>query len=130
MDTISFVEGESVEILGTEYDGLFTPIDNDGIIPDDAIWREAEVGASWGDSLSIRYRRREGGGINYSWRVYDYEYARLLRRPGPQVPMAESCVECKTQFPYPNEHNCSEGRVCFSCRSTYGWKYKFFGDKS
>ena len=39
------------------------------------------------------------------------------------VPMATSCLECKTQFTYPVEYNHAQGRLCYSCKSTYGWKY-------
>jgi hypothetical protein len=35
-----------------------------------------------------------------------------------------SCVECKDYFPYA-EANMSDGRLlCYSCRSTCGWKYR------
>ena len=131
MSDISFIVGESVEIIGNEYKGLFAPIDNGGRIAPDSIWREAKISFIYDEgAVSVRCRRRAGGELNYLWRVERNELSRILRRPAPTIPLAESCVECKTQFPYPNEHNCSEGRVCYSRRSTYGWKYTFFGDKS
>ena len=40
------------------------------------------------------------------------------------TPMAHSCLECKTQFMYPVEYNLPQGRLCFSCKSQYGWKYE------
>lgn len=44
-----------------------------------------------------------------------------------EVKLYSSCVECKEVFIYPVEANCAEGRVCYSCRSSYGWKYKLTG---
>ena len=40
------------------------------------------------------------------------------------------CVECKEVFLYPVEANCAEGRVCFSCRSSYGWKYQILKESA
>lgn len=43
----------------------------------------------------------------------------------PSSVLHSFCAECKDVFIYPVEANCAEGRVCYSCRSSYGWKYKF-----
>lgn len=43
----------------------------------------------------------------------------------PSAVLHSFCAECKDVFIYPVEANCAEGRVCYSCRSSYGWKYKF-----
>lgn len=41
----------------------------------------------------------------------------------PVVPMANGCLHCKNIFTYPVEYNHKDGRLCYSCKSTYGWKY-------
>ena len=41
-----------------------------------------------------------------------------------KVDIPLNCCECKESYPYA-EANLKDGKLCcYSCRSTYGWKYK------
>lgn len=48
----------------------------------------------------------------------------------PSPALHHHCVECKEVFLYPVEANCVEGRLCFSCRSSYGWKYQILKESA
>lgn len=127
-----FKVNEKIEILGyLDVHGHNKPVDNNGRYPDKPIWIPAMVYSVASSDILVRHPIK-GSDLSLrdnlnTWMIYDYEWPRLIRRekPAPAIPMAESCFECKAVFPYPNEFNCKQGRVCYSCRSTYGWKYQF-----
>ena len=40
-----------------------------------------------------------------------------------QAELASNCLECRIGFMYPLAHTHQGGALCYSCNSTYGWKY-------
>lgn len=39
------------------------------------------------------------------------------------IGLATSCVNCHEGFMYPVKHNVKGGRLCYSCKQIYSWKY-------
>lgn len=102
------------------------------IDPDTIIWVDVivqDISSPWSIGSDVKVHHYQD--VNCEWWV-SAEMVEAHLRPHPSsikkqltatIPMATSCLECRTQFMYPVEYNHAQGRLCFSCKGTYAWKW-------
>ncbi len=134
----SYKLGDRVEIAGKKvsshsysgympYDVLFLDVGSAQLPPPDVlVWTKVTIGDIAGRTIGIYWKDD-----SCLWFVH-YSVVDLYLRPigsdtvtvsTNQMVMATNCLECGTGFMYPVEYNHPNGRVCYSCKKDYRWKY-------